>query len=177
MEPYHNRLLHRRNNIVFCRTILYVRLADSFGLKVMPRTIVVCFCIGMIYQNAYRHREPAERGGQFSAHAWGGVADEPWVRRPPISRAELRQEATARACRPWSGHTPTAPRTNIRKGATAHPAGACCACILHPATHGSSASPPHTWAENCPPRSAGSRKLHSVSYQYESLLSFIKYNV
>ena len=49
---------------------------------------------------------------------------------PP--RAELRQEATARACGPWSRLTPTAPRTNIRKGAATHPAGACCAYIDTP---------------------------------------------
>ena len=49
---------------------------------------------------------------------------------PP--RAELRQEATARVNGPWSRHTPTAPRTNVRRSAAAHPAGACCAGIYTP---------------------------------------------
>ena len=51
---------------------------------------------------------------------------------PHPPRVELRQEATARADGPWSRLTPTVPRTNVRKGAATHPAGACCACIYTP---------------------------------------------
>ena len=88
----------------------------------------------------HRHNLPKRLPTSGARGAWRAVFS-PCVRRrsrramghvPPLSRAELRQEVTARACGPWSGHTPTTPRTNIRKGAAAHPAGACCAGIYTP---------------------------------------------
>ena len=45
--------------------------------------------------------------------------------------------------------------TKVRKHALSHPTGARRVVDGGPLPHGSSASPPHAWAENCPPRSAG----------------------
>ena len=61
---------------------------------------------------------------------------------------------------------PTAPmsRTKVRKHALSHPAGARRVDDGDVLSHGSSATPPHAWAENCPPRSAGSCILSPVSY-------------
>ena len=61
--------------------------------------------------------------------------------------------------------------TKVRKHALSLPAGARRVEDDGVLSHGSSATPPHAWAENCPPHSAGSCKSSSGNYSHDSVNS------
>ena len=80
----------------------------------------------------------------------------------PHMRSKLRQDAQLR----FSGLESVEPSgtagTKVRQYAPSLPAGARRVGIDGALSHGSSAVPPHTWAENCLPRSAGLRFFISI---------------
>ena len=83
-------------------------------------------------------------------------------------RSKLRQDAQLRFSGLESGDLRWCARNKVRKHALSLPAGARHVEDGGLLSHGSSATPPYTWAENCPPRSAGSHffyinRLHNNS--------------
>ena len=91
-------------------------------------------CVGVVQPLLiWRRREsPRKRVGIFQPMREEAQPTSHGTARHRPPRAEFRQEATARACGPWSRLTIAAPRTQVRRSAATHPAEACCAGIYIP---------------------------------------------